>query len=61
MMTTDSSAGIYEEAVFPINLRHDPDHVLDGMLLLRFFSAKDSNRLFSLMWRFTYWKCIDKN
>jgi len=40
MMTTDSSAGIYEEAIFPMNLRHDPDHVLDGMLVLRCFFCR---------------------
>lgn len=37
MKTTDSSADIYEEAIFPMNLRHGPDHVLDGMLVLRCF------------------------
>jgi hypothetical protein len=35
MKATDSSAGVYEESVFPMNLRHDPDHVLDLMLVLR--------------------------
>ena len=39
-MTTDSSAGIYEKAVFPMNLQHDPDHVLDGMLVLRCFFCR---------------------
>ena len=40
MKTTDSSAGIYERAVFPMNLEHDPDHVLDGMLVLRCFFCR---------------------
>jgi hypothetical protein len=40
MMTTDSSAGIYEKAVFHMNLQHDPDHVLDGMLVLRCFFCR---------------------
>jgi hypothetical protein len=40
MKTTDPSAGIYEEAIFPMNLRHDPDHVLDGMLVLRSFFCR---------------------
>ena len=40
MKTTDSSAGIYEEAVFSMNLQHDPDHVLDGMLVLRCFFCR---------------------
>jgi hypothetical protein len=35
MKATDSSAGIYEVGVFPMNLRYDPDLVLDGMLVLR--------------------------
>jgi hypothetical protein len=44
MKTTDPSAGIYEEAIFPMNLSHDPDHVLDGMLVLRcFFLQKIQN------------------
>ena len=40
MKTTDSSVDIYEEAIFPMNLRHDPDHVLDGMLVLRCFFCR---------------------
>jgi hypothetical protein len=40
MMTTDSSAGIYEEAIFPMNLMHDPDHVIDGMLVMRCFFCR---------------------
>jgi len=46
MKTTDPSAGIYEEAIFPMNLSHDPDHVLDGMLVLRcFFLQKIQNAI----------------
>jgi hypothetical protein len=40
MKTTDPSAGIFEEAIFPINLRHDPNLVLDGMLVLRCFLCR---------------------
>jgi hypothetical protein len=40
MKTTDPSAGIYEEAIFPMNLRHDPDRVLDGMLVMRCFFCR---------------------
>ena len=40
MRTTYSSARIYEGAVFPTNLWHDPDYVLDGMLVLRCFFCR---------------------
>jgi hypothetical protein len=40
MKTTDPSAGIYEKAIFPMNLRHDPDRILDGMLVLRCFFCR---------------------
>jgi hypothetical protein len=37
MKTTDPSTGIIRGSSIPMNLLHDPSHILDGMLVMRCF------------------------